>query len=59
MNITINTTEDGAEYNIVKLETATNDELSRAIAYLELIKQELIGTFNFDYEIEQDLDEEE
>lgn len=51
MIIGIQTDEDSVSYKIKDIDNASNDEICRAITHLELIKQELLGTLNFDFEV--------
>ena len=51
MIILIKTTADNIEYGIKDPEGSTNDEICRAIAHLDIIKDELKNLIDFDYEI--------
>lgn len=56
MKIAIITEKESIDYSI-KFDGATNDGLCRAIANLEVIKEELLGALSYDYEIEGGNDE--
>ncbi len=59
MIIAIKTTEDKIHYKINHEDrSTTNDELCRAIAHLEVVKQELLKSIDYDYEITEDHKEE-
>ena len=51
MEIRIITSEEGIEYGISSRKDTSNDEITRAIAYLEIIKTELLQELNHDYEV--------
>ncbi len=51
MKILIKTTKDSINYEIIEVEDVSNDEISRAIAFLELVKRELLDKYGFDYEV--------
>lgn len=52
MIILIKTEKDSIDYKIDNLnKETTNDEISRAIMYLESIKLELLKNINNDYEV--------
>ena len=51
MKITILSTAESSHYAIADIDNITNDEISRAIAYLELIKLELLNWIEHDYEV--------
>jgi len=42
MKILIETSKDAVTYNVTGQKESTNDELMRAVAFLELVKAELI-----------------
>lgn len=58
MIIAIKTTEDKVHYEINHEDRqTTNDELCRAIAHLDVVKQELLKNIDYDYEVTENKEE--
>ncbi|MCK4522465.1 MAG: hypothetical protein KAU20_07870 [Nanoarchaeota archaeon] len=51
MEIIITTDKDSVEFNISRGKETSNDEITRAVAYLEIIKQDLLQELKHDYEV--------
>ena len=53
MQIIINTTRDSVTYQVQHETSTTNDEISRVITHLEIIKLELLEELKYDFTIEK------
>jgi len=55
MKITINTSEEEVNYTIDnENKKPSNDEITRAITFIEIVKAELLKNIKMDYEVFQD-----